>query len=386
MGTTVIQGSFLQTYSSTTDLKTGASSYSVSPTNYLDYERVVSRPDVEHRPRPKGVDRVFSFTSRIVTERVMTDGLCTVSNVVGPTFYSTTSPSRAFVTTGKTDSGYTDPISDAAAMNRLLSMVKAKGANMVVNLAEYRQTSSMFVEYAAQVARMWRSMRRGKLPIPKNHRLLNGRSYHKFRQDARKAPGFFDLKDKAWADQWLRFQYGAYPLVNDLKDALEGLPQQPSTTLQRVSFTMHRSASRSYSASYGGNRKTTVLIEESGSHRYILNYEVNYPELARLSSYGLTTPAADVWNLIPYSFVVDWFVNVGEYLELSSALDGVGRVSACKVIRRDYKMTNGLGSVYTERLYSRQRLTPVTPQLVVEPHLSWKRIVSAVALLRKAKA
>jgi len=44
--------------------------------------------------------------------------------------------------------------------------------------------------------------------------------------------------------------------------------------------------------------------------------------LAYMDSIGLVNPAAILWELVPYSFVVDWIVPIGQFLENISA--GVG--------------------------------------------------------------
>lgn len=49
---------------------------------------------------------------------------------------------------------------------------------------------------------------------------------------------------------------------------------------------------------------------------------ITNPNLAMISQFGLANPLAIAWELVPFSFVLDWFVNVGDYL--SSLTDFVG--------------------------------------------------------------
>jgi hypothetical protein len=53
--------------------------------------------------------------------------------------------------------------------------------------------------------------------------------------------------------------------------------------------------------------------------RVFLVYKLLSPVLAEMSSLGLINPAEIVWELLPYSFVVDWFVPVSAWLSALTA-------------------------------------------------------------------
>jgi len=48
--------------------------------------------------------------------------------------------------------------------------------------------------------------------------------------------------------------------------------------------------------------------------KWIIEYEVDDTRLANLDDWGITNPALLAWELVPYSFVVDWFYPVGDWL------------------------------------------------------------------------
>jgi hypothetical protein len=50
---------------------------------------------------------------------------------------------------------------------------------------------------------------------------------------------------------------------------------------------------------------------------------VSNPNLYLASQLGFVNPAAIAWELVPFSFVVDWFVNVGEFLNNFTDLWGL---------------------------------------------------------------
>lgn len=45
--------------------------------------------------------------------------------------------------------------------------------------------------------------------------------------------------------------------------------------------------------------------------------------LMRLEQFGLANPTAVAWELVPFSFVADWFVGIGDYLAAQTALLGL---------------------------------------------------------------
>lgn len=51
-------------------------------------------------------------------------------------------------------------------------------------------------------------------------------------------------------------------------------------------------------------------------HRYHLGYMGPFPTLmAAFDQFGIRLSAADIWEVVPFSFVIDWFLDVGQLLE-----------------------------------------------------------------------
>lgn len=71
----------------------------------------------------------------------------------------------------------------------------------------------------------------------------------------------------------------------------------------------------------GSNVLRTRGIESHYSSRLVCFYAVANSRLNSIANYTSLNPVSIVWELIPYSFVVDWFTNVGGYLRnLESSL------------------------------------------------------------------
>lgn len=111
-----------------------------------------------------------------------------------------------------------------------------------------------------------------------------------------------------------------------------------------------------------------------GYARTSLQYEFEqcYRLYSLLESMNLTVRLTDLWDLVPYSFVVDWFVGVGDYLDY---LDQKSRISKlhCSDIwntikgstRASLLHVNGLEAVTLEidiyYRYASEYLTPLSP-------------------------
>jgi hypothetical protein len=76
-------------------------------------------------------------------------------------------------------------------------------------------------------------------------------------------------------------------------------------------------------------------------HRVIcqLGAVIDNPSIAYLNSFGLINPLSIAWELVPWSFAIDWFVPVGKTLEAVTATVGLifngGRITE----HREYLMT-----------------------------------------------
>ena len=66
-----------------------------------------------------------------------------------------------------------------------------------------------------------------------------------------------------------------------------------------------------------------------------LDYRTVNPVLAAMQKLGVANPASLAWELLPYSFVVDWFLPIGQYLNSWTADLGLSFIGGSQtVIRR----------------------------------------------------
>lgn len=124
-------------------------------------------------------------------------------------------------------------------------------------------------------------------------------------------------------DTWLEYMFGWRPLINDVHDAINALyaSRVVKPIFQMVKTgggagqdpIVYRHVDRS--AAYGFFVSYDVVIQASCNIRYQGVYRSTGAGVAKpsMSSFGLSAWefVPTLWELIPYSFLVDYFTNVG---------------------------------------------------------------------------
>lgn len=136
---------------------------------------------------------------------------------------------------------------------------------------------------------------------------------------------------------WLAYRYGVRPFINDIEGILKGLKKsvgkQRKTT--RASLSQEKTNVRtSLSAAYGDWRSNVQIItldQVSIRGMSLDEYVADFSSNIGFTGKGL---AGLPWELIPFSFVVDWFVNVGDFLYAYIPAFGYKQLGSCLVTRR----------------------------------------------------
>lgn len=118
------------------------------------------------------------------------------------------------------------------------------------------------------------------------------------------------LKKKSFADNWLEYHFGWEPLVKDIGAAIRTICDPYSDEWKLITGRGRDSGSRTTNLGY---EISTVFTETSV--RAQLEYRVANPNLHLLQQLGFVNPLSIAWELVPFSFVLDWFSNVGQVLD-----------------------------------------------------------------------
>lgn len=121
--------------------------------------------------------------------------------------------------------------------------------------------------------------------------------------------GWRKLRAKDISGRWLELQYGWRPLVSQSYEAAKAL----------AAVTGPRTLT--FNASVGTKRATYDGSQSPTNFRYPVNVSYTkriraelYEEVGLNRSLALVDPLQIAWEVVPYSFVVDWFLPIGSYL------------------------------------------------------------------------
>jgi hypothetical protein len=205
------------------------------------------------------------------------------------------------------------------ALSKLLDEMKGEGANLANMLGERKQVANMVVNTIQRLAYTARDLKRGNLSSAV--RRLFG--------DPKTAK---QLRGKDIANQWLELQYGWKPLLGDIYSVINGLHHRELTLPRTFRVTRSSETSGPSDASWstnlrgvhmGGSRRTKSLC------KFMIRAFPN-ASIAEPAALGFTNPAGVLWEITPWSFVVDWFLPVGTYLDQLTADHGWNFHDGCK--------------------------------------------------------
>lgn len=120
-------------------------------------------------------------------------------------------------------------------------------------------------------------------------------------------------KKEGWrnltANNWLEYHLAVEPLLGDVKAAAEQLAytlDRPQSLRYAVKREVEANGVRPSNGAYW-------LVNIKRHRANVVAYLSELPSVAQLS--GLMDPEVVVWNAIPLSFVADYFVPIGDWLE-----------------------------------------------------------------------
>lgn len=199
------------------------------------------------------------------------------------------------------------------------------------------------------------------------------------------------------ASAWLEFSYAWAPLIGTIYD-YAGVAQNGLGKPHLI--TMRSSISRSYSGQKTGINRYEKVIRSGGTVSIrvgaVYNIRVVNPKVAALDHLGLLNPLVPAWELVPLSFVADWFLPIGDTIRSLTAFAGcsVDASLSSKVVRDTvcvcYKSTDWywrlLDTAKRTSHYETFKREVVSPVIGLSfddlsPRLGTNRLASAASLL-----
>lgn len=200
---------------------------------------------------------------------------------------------------------------------KLQSKLKNQKVNLGVVAAEFGKTCKTVTSAATRIAEAVGALRRGNIGGAART-LLGGNPGRGRRDDGRRQPSVPPTTGTLAGD-FLSLQYGWKPLLSDIYGACEALANTV-TGVKPVVYSASASVSRKGNEDYtllpiAGhappcNGRRTI----SASMRGYIEYSILSEFAESLKNTGLSNPLSVAWELVPWSFVVDWAYPVGTFL------------------------------------------------------------------------
>lgn len=174
-----------------------------------------------------------------------------------------------------------------------------------VNLLEMGKTMTMVKDRLVQLTKLALALKHGRWSEAYGISKTVNRDF--------KDPSNRKNFPKEFGKQWLEYHFGWEPLVKDIGAGVKTLAHSGGSE-SRV-FVSRKSVQDEsfFKTTPSPSYRSTISSVKSSFHMQA-KVRIDNPNLYMLNSLGLVNPLSVAWELVPFSFVVDWFVPVGNFL------------------------------------------------------------------------
>lgn len=257
--------------------------------------------------------------------------------------------------------------------NKLLEKIKDQTWSAAVDLAELPETFRFLVDSVRYMYRTYRDLRRGKFSSLKKSDL------------------------DTLASLWMAWRYAVMPLTYSIKDMCEWWQEPVEEKRKPLIVKTHREIEYNYK-----RNSDNLNWRLRGKLRGVVMYQVTGDRSALRLGFDPAELPSVLWNVTPYSFIVDWILPIGDALAGLSAtnnvefLDGYvswrfksvdctwpDAVSNALTTRPIHELRAEAAAISSIDYYDRRRLTGFPkPSVRIDPNMNLKRWVDALALLK----
>lgn len=281
-------------------------------------------------------------------------------------------------------------------LNKLNEKVRGHDFNAGVALGTGLQTADLIGNSALRLANGLRALKRG-LGTKAIVNALNGATGRSTGR-GKSLPSQDEHRDVELSRRWLEAQYGWMPLLQDVHGAAEALAVHVANVHRikfrvrvtrrqpQLSINMASGAPEGYFSGGLANLYRQQLIFAAEDERDLPSQFVML---------GLTDPLSIAWELVPWSFAIDWFLPIGDMLSaaaMTPKLNGtfVRTITETRTSTRSVEPSqSGFETINQQKLMIKTvnrtiagtLSVPLIPGFESPFSKSWKRTANQIALL-----
>jgi hypothetical protein len=281
-----------------------------------------------------------------------------------------------------------------SALLKAFANVSKADTLILVTAAEAHKTIGTIIGTAGGLMGGIKSLMQGS-PKKAVLKALLGQSYKEQKRHG-KAWG-----SKSLAKKWLEVRYGWVPMLYDLEGSLAALnriryPRFTARGFSRETGVKTTTGNTSIDPTFGHSVNWKVTEEYTEEYRAYVLYSVK-EDWFKAHKLGALSLGQTAWELVPFSFVIDWFVDIGEWLAAIEPRAGITYLCHGVVRRGSYEkkglitgtisdsgssLPGWLGQADLYKTSMKQRITsldaPLRPSIDVR--LNVKRGIDSIAL------
>lgn len=235
---------------------------------------------------------------------------------------------------------------DNRAKTRVLLQAKDQKVNLLQMLGERKQTARLFADTVERLAGAIKGLKTGDyarfakalgVSPRKRARTRYNKAWSNYetsrsraRTRAEKAEAFRRYQ-KAVAQGWLEGVYGWQPLIGDIRGACEEINRKRQDVIYRMveaEASLKKEDKDKFSTTYESYQTDS---ESRFMVKYAIYFSVTEPGFHTLGRLGVSNLAAVAWELVPWSFVVDWLLPIGNWINSWDATLGLQFSHGCKI-------------------------------------------------------
>lgn len=189
-------------------------------------------------------------------------------------------------------------------------------AEMLQNLVEVERSLAMIARRTNQLISFVSALKRGNIGAAYDSLDIN--------RSKKKIP-------KGFSNLWLETSFGWKPLINDIGNSVGILQREFDISRVRGSSkkTLVISVDNSGIQPDGSMHTETQNATYRGFVKISGNVEVSNPNMYLANQMGFVNPTKVLWDLVPFSFVIDWFIPINKFLSSFSNEYGLNVTNKC---------------------------------------------------------
>lgn len=193
------------------------------------------------------------------------------------------------------------------SINDALQSLKGNTSEVGASLGELKSSVDLLAGTVTRGAHFLHFMRRGQFLKAANTLGLS-------------RAAFTNNRGRNLASYWLAYSYGWKPYAQtcyDIAQTLHDIVNRTSNSVEGTGTAFHAEK----------REGTWMGLTETNNHqagvKTVLKASITSEKIRNLNRMGLTNPVGIAWELVPFSFAVDWFVPVGNTLDAMTASQGL---------------------------------------------------------------